>query len=384
MIDKKEDNRLRICLVGPAPPYRGGISHYNTCLAKELMKKHEVVMINYSRLYPEFLFPGKTQYDKSENALQVESKRLIDSINPFSWLWAGFHIAGLKPDVTIVQWWHPCFAPALAKICGIIRFLRRGKVVFICHNVLPHEHSPVDRVLSKLAFLGVHGFVVQSRKDKAKLLAMKRNARVISHPHPIYDFFRTGQLDVTEAKRKIGQPERPLLLFFGYIRPYKGLVHLIRAMPAIREATGARLLVVGEFYEDSTPYYDLVSRLGLSDHVSFVDRYVGNEEVGLYFTASDLVVLPYNSATQSGIAQIALAFDRPMIVTDVGGLPEVVSQEKTGFIVSPSDPRAIAGAVTRFFLEGWAEKMAPNFEAEKARFSWETMVSVLEEFIGDL
>lgn len=341
-------------------------------------------MINYARLYPEFLFPGKTQYDEGSGALAAESERMIDSINPLTWVRTGFHIAGLRPDVTVVQWWHPYFAPALAKICAIIRMMRRGKIVFVCHNVLPHESSPFDRILSRLAFISADGFLVQSREDLANLSLVKKNPKAAYNPHPIYDFFRTETIDKSAARELAGQGAGPLILFFGYIRSYKGLEHLLRAMPDIHRATGARLLVVGEFYEDSAPYFDLVSRLGVADQVEFVDRYVGNDEVGRYFIASDLVVLPYNTATQSGIAQISIAFDRPMVVTSVGGLPEVVSEGKTGFIVPPGDPGAISRAVIRFFKEGWGERMAPNFEKEKERFSWKKMVSVLEGLIDDL
>lgn len=374
--------RLRICLVGPAWPFRGGISHYNTSLARELALRHDVSVINYSRLYPDFLFPGKTQYDESGSTHRVESERLIDSVNPFTWIRTGFRIARMKPDLTVVQWWHPYFAPALVKICSILRMLSSTKIVFICHNVVPHETSLIDRMLSSIAFLVPHAFVVQSEEDRSNLLKIRKKAVVASHPHPIYDFFRSGEMTKEEARRVIGEGEGPLLLFFGLIRPYKGLNHLIEAMPAIVEGTGARLLVVGEFYEDSAPYFELAGKLGVSDRIVFVDRYIANEEVAAYFIAADLVMLPYLSATQSGIAQVAVAFDRPMIATRVGGLPEVVSEEHTGFIVPPADPAAMAGAVSRFFDEGWGERMAPNFEEEKKRFSWDSLVDTLEDLLS--
>ena len=370
--------KLRICLAGPAWPFRGGISHYNTSLARELMLRHEVSVVNYSRLYPDFLFPGKTQYDESGSTHRVESERIIDSINPFTWIRAGFRIARMKPDLTIVQWWHPYFAPALVKICSILRMFSSTKIVFICHNVVPHETSPVDRMLSSIAFLVPHAFVVQSQEDRRNLLKMRKKAIVAAHPLPIFDFFRSGEMTKEEARAEIGEGEGPLLLFFGLIRPYKGLRHLIEAMPSIGGRTGARLLVVGEFYEDSEPYFELAEKLGVSNRIGFVDRYIANEEVAAYFTAADLVMLPYISATQSAIAQVAVAFDRPMIATRVGGLPEVVSEEKTGFIVPPADPEGMADAVSRFFDEGWGERMAPNFEEEKRRFSWSSLADAIE------
>jgi glycosyltransferase involved in cell wall biosynthesis len=370
--------KRRFCCIGPAYPYRGGISHYNTCLMRELAKHGEVGAINFSRLYPGFLFPGRTQLDESSRPLTAESERLIDSINPFTWIRAGLRAARMKPDLVLVQWWHPFFAPVFFTIAAVLRLARRGTIIFICHNVLPHESSLVDRALARLAFSLADGFLVQSHEDREKLLRIRARAPVAVHPHPIYDFFDTGSLSKAEARRLAGVGEGPLLLFFGYVRAYKGLAYLLEAMPLIREKVPARLLVVGEFYEDRAPYDRIVARLGLGETVRFEDRYVGNEEVERYFVASDLVILPYVSATQSGIVQIAIAFDRPVIVTSVGGLPEAVSPGRTGFVVPPRDPAALAGAVVRFFEERWAERMAPLFADEKRRFSWGAMVEAID------
>lgn len=375
----RENEKRRFCLIGPTYPYRGGISHYNTCLIRELAAAGDVRAINFKRLYPGFLFPGTTQLDESARPLTAESERLIDSINPFTWIGAGVRAARGKPDLALVQWWHPFFAPAMFTICSVLKLMRRTKVVFICHNVLPHEKSLVDRILAAFAFSVSDGFLVQSREDRDKLLRIRRNAPVIVHPHPIYDFFGTGSLTKEAAREKIASPAGPLLLFFGYIRGYKGLSYLIEAMPLIREKVPAKLLVVGEFYDDPAPYTELVGRLGLADAVRFENRYVANEEVEGFFAASDLVILPYVSATQSGIVQIAIASDRPVIVTDVGGLSEAVSPEKTGFVVPPRDPAALARAVIRFFEEGWAVKMAPWFAVERERFSWKAMAEAIDE-----
>ena len=184
----------RICLVGPAYPYRGGISHYNTRLAAEFSKRSDVRIVNFSRLYPEFLFPGKTQYDESGRPLDVSSERLIDSMNPVSWIRAGLHIARLEPETVVVQWWHPYFAFALFAICRILRMKRRGRIIFICHNVIPHERSIIDRILSRLAFGVPHGFIVQSTEDKTNLLAMRPDASVVLHPLPSFDFEPPGCL----------------------------------------------------------------------------------------------------------------------------------------------------------------------------------------------
>ncbi len=382
MIREDPQRRSRFCLIGPAYPYRGGISHYNTTLIRRLSERHEVKAVNFVRLYPDFLFPGKTQYDESDSPYEAPSERIIDSINPFTWVRAGFRIARWKPDVVVVQWWHPFFAPAIFKICSILRLMCRGRILFICHNVVPHETSPIDRMLSRMAFTMAHAFIVQSGEDGSNLRRLRKNARMEIHPLPLFDFFKRGSMGREEAREVIGEADGPLLLFFGYIRPYKGLSHLIESMGILRDRMDARLLVVGEFYEDETPYRELVERLGLAQQVRFVDRYVGNEEVQAFFTASDLVVLPYISATQSGIAQIALSLDRPVVVTRVGGLPEVVSEGKTGFIVPSADPRAIADAIIEFYEGGWGERMKAHFEEEKKRFSWESLVSKIEAITG--
>jgi glycosyltransferase involved in cell wall biosynthesis len=374
----KGNEKRRLCLIGPTYPYRGGISHYHTCLIKELSKRNDVRVINFSRLYPDFLFPGKTQLDESERPLVAESARIVDSMNPFTWIRAGMRAARMKPDLILVQWWHPFFAPAMFTICLVAKLMRRGKIIFVCHNVLPHEKSLVDKLLVRLAFLLPDGFLVQSREDRETLAGIRARAPVTVHPHPIYDFFGTGNLTRAAARTKMGAGDEPLLLFFGYVRGYKGLAVLIEAMPAIRARVPAKLLVVGEFYDAPARYERLIERLGLGGAVRVENRYVGNEEVEAFFVASDLVILPYVSATQSGIVQIAIAFDRPVVVTEVGGLPEAVSPGKTGFVVPPKDPAALAEAVIRFFEEGWAPRMAPFFAEEKKRFSWEAMARAID------
>ena len=382
MTEASQKPKRRFCLIGPSYPYRGGISHYNTRLAIELAERYDVHSVNFSRLYPDFLFPGKTQYDESGSPLEAPSVRLVDSINPFTWIRAGFHVARKRPDVVLVQWWHPFFAPAIFTICLIVRMMRRTRILFLCHNVMPHETSPLDQFLSRIAFSIADSFLVQSREDRDNLLRIKKRPRVALNPHPIYDFFEKAGLTRDEARQKIGAGEDRLILFFGYIRPYKGMKFLLEAMPEIRDKTGAGLLVVGEFYEPSDPYLEIVRRSGVVDAVRFVDRYVGNEEVEAFFTASDVVVLPYVTATQSGIAQIAIFFDRPVIVTGVGGLPEVVTQGRTGFVVPPSDADAIAKAVIEFYDGGWAGRMEPHFADERKRFSWTGLVSSLEGLVG--
>jgi glycosyltransferase involved in cell wall biosynthesis len=371
---------MKVCLVGPAYPYRGGIAHFTTLLAREFMRSHDVLVVNFKRLYPSVLFPGKTQFDESASPIDVVSERIVDSINPVSAIAAARRIARFAPDVVIFQWWHPFFAFAYAGIRLFLRRLWKGKILFLCHNVLPHEASLVDRTLTRIAFAGADGFLVQSNEDEMLLHEIKGadlgGARSAMHPHPIYDVFKTDSIGREEARRVLGLSGR-VVLFFGYIRPYKGLDILIEAFAGALRSVEMTLLVVGEFYEDRSRYDELIERLGIGSRIVVVDRYVPNEEVERYFVASDVVVLSYRSATQSGIVQVAYAFRKPVIVTAVGGLPDVVEDGGSGFVVPPEDPEALARAMVRFFQENRAERMEAGIEAMRERFSWNRCVQVL-------
>ena len=367
---------MKVCLVGPAYPYRGGIAHFTSLLAKEFAGSHDVHIINFKRLYPDFLFPGKTQFDESGSPLEVASERIIDSLNPFSFLAAARAIARRRPDLVVFQWWHPFFAFAYSTASFFLKRFCKTRVVFLCHNVLPHEASVFDRLLIKIGFSQADAFLVQSREDRDNLERIKRRPRVDLHPHPIYDVFKRGETTREQARERLGV-EGPMLLFFGYIRPYKGLKILLEAFAGVLSRRPARLFVVGEFYEDKTPYLQLIDQLSLGGQVSLVDRYVPNEEVELYFAACDLVVLPYLSATQSGIVQIAFGFDKPVVVTAVGGLPDVVDHGETGFVVPPGCPDALAEAVIEFFEQGRAADFTGKIRIAKERFSWARCIEKL-------
>ena len=362
---------MRICLVGPADPYRGGISQFSAMLAREMRASHEVLLVNFSRLYPGFLFPGKTQFNESAPALAAESRRLIDSIDPLSWRRAADAICDFEPDVVVFQWWQPFFAPAYRTMCGRIHARSRARVVFLCHNVLPHESSPLDRGLTRLAFAGADGFVVQSREDGRILAGFSPGAKIEFNPMPVFDLFSSARAapDADEARRALDLSGR-VLLFFGLVRAYKGLRTLLEAFALLRDDFDATLLVVGEFYEDRAPYDALIRDLKIGDRVRVIDRYVPDEEVGAYFRAADVVVLPYVTATQSAIVQTAFSFERPVIVTAVGGLPDVVKDGVTGFVVPPQSPHALAGAIRRFYREDAGERMSGAIREHAGEFAW--------------
>jgi glycosyltransferase involved in cell wall biosynthesis len=374
---------MRICLVGPAYPYRGGISHFTQMLAATMTAEgHEPHIVSFTRLYPSFLFPGRTQYEEQGARVRIEGERVIDSINPVTWKRAGEAVARFSPDAIIVQWWHPFFAPAFR---GVIASARRGRVsssvVYLCHNVLPHEENRADRALVRWGLAKADAFLVQSQEDRAKLLSLRAGARVAVHPHPTYTQFAEGNITRQDARQKLAVEGR-VLLFFGLIRPYKGLHTLLQAYARVAEKLDATLLIVGEFYEKRAPYDAEIAKLGIGARVRVVNRYIPDEEVEVYFRAADLVVLPYRSATQSGITQTAFAFERPVVVTAVGGLPDVVDDGVTGYVVPPDNPEALAGAIERFFATGAAGAMATAIRAQSDRFSWKGCVAALLALTG--
>jgi glycosyltransferase involved in cell wall biosynthesis len=339
-----------------------------------------VEFYTFTRQYPSFLFPGRTDRDPSKLPLRADAIPLIDPINPLTWLRAARRIRDSQADLSIMQWWVPYWAPAFATIAFLARRLSRTRILFICHNVAPHERRVVDRVLAKLTLSQGHSFIVHSQGDEARLRNLLPQAHIVRTVHPIYDFFRQDGLpDQKSAARKaLNLPDRKVLLFFGFVRPYKGLEYLLQAMPKVLTEIDAHLLVVGEFWAPQSRYTSYIDDLGLSEHVTIVNRYVPNEEVHTFFSAADVVVLPYIEATQSGVAQIAFGFERPVITTDVGGLSEVVRHGETGLLVPPGQSEPLAEAITSFFRADLGERFAANIHKERQRFSWDRLVDLIE------
>lgn len=369
---------MRFCLVGPAYPYRGGISHFTHMLAREMRLSHDVLLVNFSRLYPGVLFPGRTQYDDAARTAGDESLRLIDSVDPRTWARAARAVTEFRPDVVVFQWWQPFLAPAMRSIAGRVRRHSGARIVFLCHNVLPHEARPTDRALVRWGLARAHGFVVQSREDRATLEGLLPGARIVFHPMPVFDLFFGGGETRESARAKLGVSGR-VILFFGLVRAYKGLDTLLEAFAMCGEQVQATLLVVGEFYQDRKPYDERTRSLGIASRVRVVDRYVPDDEVATYFRAADVAVLPYTSATQSAVVLTAFSFALPVIVTRVGGLPDVVEDDVTGFVVPARAPAELAHAVTRFFEENAGERMAAAIRERAGRFSWQGCVDAVRE-----
>ncbi|MGC2424295.1 MAG: glycosyltransferase [Nitrospirota bacterium] len=369
---------MKILLIGPAHPLRGGIAQFLALLYKALKKRgHEVLFHRFIRQYPKFLFPGKTQDDESKSPVEVDSKPLFDPLNPFNWFVEGARIAKEKPDLIILKWWMPFFGPSYFAVLLIAKLLCRTKVLLIVDNAIPHEKRPGDMLFTKLVFSLTDYFVVMSEAVQQDLLKLKPGAKFILTPHPLYEVFGDPK-DKDEAKRALGV-SGPVILFFGFIREYKGLHVLLDAMPRIVKDVPLTLVVAGEFYEDKDSYMEQIEQLQLKGSVRVLDKFIPNEAVGDYFSAADVLVLPYRSATQSGITQIAFAFDLPVIATRVGGLPEVVKEGETGFLVPPNDPDALAEAVITYFQADSLEKFRDNVRRERGRFSWETFAEGVEK-----
>jgi len=371
---------MKIAIVGPTHPFRGGISHYTTLLAQRLRESNEVLFVSFSKQYPRFLFPGRSQIDQSRRPLSTESEGLLSFADPLSWSRSAARIVEFGAEAVLFSWVNPALAMQFRYVSGRVRRDLPGTcIVFWCHNVALHERIPLSKPLTRKAFRWGDHFIVSSQEARRDLLQLRPGSSVSVANLPQLDVFRSAS-SRSEARRDLGfEEDAPVALYFGFVRPYKGLMHLIRALPpAARQVPGLRLLVVGEFWSDVQKYRDEVERLGVEEMVTIVDRYVPNEEVGRYFEAADIVVLPYETASGSGIIQIAYSFAKPVVTTSVGALVEVVDEGKTGFLVPPCDPQALAGAISGFFRSGTADDFARNIERFRERFSWDGFVATLD------
>lgn len=374
---------MNITIVGPAYPLRGGIAHYNALLAEALSIRHTVNTITFKRQYPALLFPGKSQKESGEIPAARPAPELVDSINPFTWIAVGRKLRRERPDLVILRFWLPFFGPCFGTIARCARSNGHTKVLYICDNVLPHEHRPGDLLFTRYAFNAADYFLVQSASVERELKSIRADAVYRYAPHPVYTIFGSP-LDKHAARQALGFSDERIILFFGYVRRYKGLHTLIEAMHRLPAALSLRLLIVGEFYEDETPYRQQVDALGLGPRVTIVPDYVPNSRVCEYFSAADAVVLPYISATQSGIAQIAYNFNKPVITTDVGGLAEVVKDSVTGFVVPPERPDLLADAIQRFYNENAEQRFVTAVQQEKQKYSWENLVTAIEDLMRNV
>ena len=362
----------RLIIMGPAWPLRGNLAAFDEKLAQDFMQASiQTKLYTFSLQYPNFLFPGKTQYssDPAPKGLSIEVA--MNSINPFNWIKVGLKIKKERPDLIIVRYWIPFLAPCLGTILNIVKRNKHTKVIAIVDNMIPHEKRIGDSLLTKYFVRSVDGFLTMSKKvqDDVRLFTHKPSCIA---PHPIYDHF--GETMPTSEARKLLQLKDTdkVILFFGFVRAYKGLDLLIEAMsdPAI-QAAGIKLVIAGEFYESPTPYLEQINALGLSDCISVYNEYIGERDVKLYVSAADFIIQPYRNATQSGVTPMAYHFLKPMLVTNVGGLADTVPHDKVGLVVEPN-PSAIAKGILQLYDRGTAHFMQ-HLVSEKKKYSWEQM-----------
>ena len=371
---------MKIIIVGTAYPYRGGLAAYNERLAREFVTEgHEVTIMTFSLQYPSFLFPGKSQYLDGKAPEGLDIYRKVNSINPVNWLVTGNMIRKEKPDILIFKYWLPFMAPCFGTVARLARQNKHTMVISIFDNVIPHEKRAGDKLLTKYFTSSIDGAIAMSASVLKDLSQLRNNLPARINPHPLFDNFGPS-VDRETALGTLGlDPLYKYLLFFGFIRKYKGLDLLIEAFAAERlRNKGLKLIIAGEFYEDDAPYREQVNKYQLENDIVFFDRFINDNEVASFFSVADLVVQPYRSATQSGVTQIAYHFEKPMLVTDVGGLKEIVPHNKCGYVVNP-DQSAIADAISDYFFNNRKVAFTKNVKEEKTKYSWKQMTASITE-----
>ena len=365
---------MKIIIVGTAHPYRGGIAEFNHRMATQFLKEgHEVEIYNFSLQYPSFLFPGKTQYSDDPAPEGIKIVRNVNSCNPFNWLKIGRKLRRSGADLVIMRFWLPYMGPCLgtiARVCG-----KKARKVAVLDNLIPHEKRPGDKIFARYFIKSMDAMLAMSQSVlNDTYLFDSAKPRLLS-PHPIYDTYGTS-LSKQEAAMALGlDPDEEYMLFFGFIRDYKGLDLLMKAMaePEMKDCR-AKLVVAGEFYNNSEQYMALEREKGLEGRIIWRTEFIPQEQVASYFCAADLIVQPYKTATQSGVTQIGYHFEKPMVVTDVGGLSEIIPDGKTGYVVPP-EPKEIAKAVARYFRE--KPDFLPAIKEQKKKYDWATFTKAI-------
>ena len=370
----------KIIIIGPAHPLRGGgIATFNERLAQEFIDEgYDTTIYTFSYQYPPFLFPGKTQYssEPAPEGIPIEIK--INSVNPLNWIRVGNELRKLKPDVIVVRFWLPFMGPSLGTILRRVKKNHHTKIICIADNVLPHEKRPGDKMFTRYFIKPIDAFITMSEKVLADLKLFAKNKPAKLLPHPLYDNFGTI-ISKKEARKKLGIPEEDkVILFFGFIRKYKGLDILLNAFKQViqkQEIKNLKLLIAGEFYEDEKNYKELLNDPEIKDHLILHTHFIANADVKFYLCAADCVIQPYRNATQSGVTPLSYHFEKPMIVTNVGGLPSMITDKKTG-LIAESNAESIAKKIEEYF-EFEEDFFLPHLREEKKKYSWKNMVNAI-------
>jgi glycosyltransferase involved in cell wall biosynthesis len=373
---------VKLAVVGPTHPFRGGSSQYTTLLVRALRKRHDVFFASYSRQYFRWMYPGSTDQDPSTLTVYEEPDFLFDAVSPRAWRRLADTVSCRSPDHVLLPWtvtyWAPFFYLFLRRLAVSPR---PPRTVFLCHNIVEHEESALKKSISRRVLGLADAFITHSREDAIHLralLGLSDSARIRTSPHPEYRHLNVRQVDQASARAKLGVEAERVLLFFGFVRSYKGLEVLADALSLVLRELPVHLVVAGEFWGGPRRFLERLRKLGIESHVTTVPRFIANEDVPEYFAACDVVVIPYHSATQSGIVQMAYGFDRPVVATRVGGLPEMIRDGETGTLVPPGDPAALAAGIVDFFKEDRRPSMRAAIRDVREQFSWDRMVETIE------
>lgn len=376
---------MRITILSTAYPYRGGIAVFTERLARAFQTANDDVNIStFSLQYPNFLFPGKSQYSTAEQPDDLKISQEVNSINPFNWIKIGRKIKNQKPDILILKYWIPFMAPCLGTIARIARDNKQTKVICVIDNLIPHEKRIGDQLLNSYFVKSVDGFVAMSESVFNDLNKFDKTKKKILGVHPLYDNFGTAISKSEAIKRLSLDSNFKYMLFFGIIRQYKGLDVLLEAFADKRlQHQNLKLIVAGEFYEDDKPYQEIINKHNLQDSVILHTHFIPDDEVVNYFCASDIIVQPYKNATQSGVTQIAYHFEKPMLVTNVGGLKEIVPNNKVGYVCEPNT-KAVSDCLFDFFSNEKEKEFINGVKAEKSKYSWDKMIANIKSLHKDL
>ena len=371
----------KVIIIGPAHPYRGGIANFNNSLADAFFKNgDDIEIFSFKLQYPSFLFPGKTQYESSDPPKNIKIKSIINSINPFNWFNVAREINRKNPDFVIIRYWLPFMGPCLGSIARLLN--KKIKILAITDNIIPHEKRFGDFFLTKYFVSSCDAFVTLSASVLEDLTQFTKSKNKKFTPHPIYDTFGE-KIDKSVAKKNLElNINDKYLLFFGFVRKYKGLDLMLHAMSDQRiKDLGVKLIVAGEFYDNIDFYLDLIKELDIDSNIILKSDFIDERDVKNYFCASDMITQTYRTATQSGVTQIAYHFERPMLVTDVGGLAEIVPHKKVGYVTT-QEPKIIADAIVDFYTNNRELDFEKNTKTEKLKFSWQNLIHTIEDLVS--
>ena len=371
---------MNIVIVGTAYPYRGGLATFNERLARQFsLEGHDVRIETFTLQYPNFLFPGKTQYSTEKAPSDLHIVRSLNSCNPFSWIRLGHKLRKEAPDLVICCYWMAFMAPAYGTICRIAARNGHTRCIAPVHNMFPHEKGVLDKLFAPYVVHSQHGFLALSKSVVGDIEQLDKTTPKTFSPHPIYDHFGERLPKETACAELVLDPQNQYMLFFGLVRAYKGLDLLIDALGKVKDRLpNLYLLVAGEFYEDENAYLKQIEANGLTDRVIIRNEFIADADLSKYFGAADLIAQPYKSATQSGVTQVAFHFEKPMLVTNVGGLGEIVHDGKMGYAVNP-DSDAIAAAILDYFTNDRQAAFTEYVRSEKTKYAWSNLTAAFQQ-----